>query len=228
VPGFTTGREHQLLSDLELKVCLLADFSPRFVDIREQFPLFSRIETQSLAKRLGIKHPRYPRSSVDMVLTTDFLLTTAGPHKTIVARSVKYQSDLADERTLEKLELEKRYWQERGVQWQLITELDIPQDVWRNVYWLRRGVTESFNDDLERQFTYQLEGAKADETLRELFIRIERRLKITPGQASIIFRHLVWKHTIHVDIHAKLDLAATISSIGLKLPVEGESHASAA
>jgi len=49
-------------------------------------------------------------------MTTDFVLTIKKDLATIYrARTVKYAADLIKARTLEKLEIERRYWQARGV-----------------------------------------------------------------------------------------------------------------
>lgn len=44
----------------------------------------------------------------------------------LVARAIKPCSALDDARTLEKLEIERRFWAEREVDWGIVTEHDLP------------------------------------------------------------------------------------------------------
>src|SRR4051794_29504805 len=73
--GWKTGREHHLMSDLELDFFFILEWSTRVVDIREQFPLLPVEETVAIAQALGIRHPMDMRTKKPIVLTTDFLIT---------------------------------------------------------------------------------------------------------------------------------------------------------
>ena len=190
----TTGRKHQYLSDLELAFHRWADFSPHICDIREQFPLFPVSETKAIAEDLGIRHPVYPRTSVDTVLTTDFVLTLAHDKLTLLARSVKYCKDLRDQRVLENLELEKQYWNRRGIDWRLVTERDMSQVVLKNLSWLCRGLTESYDDQVKQRFLRALTEARPTDTLRGALETAGRRADLNRQQAFVLFQHLVWTH----------------------------------
>jgi hypothetical protein len=117
--GFQTQRTHHLLSDLELAVFLLFDWNPTVIDIREQFPL--RLdETRELAEKAGIRHPEV--GGQIQIMSSDFLVDTNKPDLLRMAIQVKASSDLSDPRTIEKLELERRYWAMKQVPWFLLTE----------------------------------------------------------------------------------------------------------
>ncbi|OBZ16340.1 transposase [Bacillus sp. FJAT-27264] len=73
--GWTTGRRHELLSDIERDYCYLLDYSDDVSDIREQFPLLPLEETKLIAERIGVKHPADPTTGVAIVMMTDFLVT---------------------------------------------------------------------------------------------------------------------------------------------------------
>lgn len=53
-----------------------------------------------------------------------------------LAIAVKKSSDLDDIRTVEKLEIEHRYWMEQGIEWVIITELDFEKARVANVRWV--------------------------------------------------------------------------------------------
>ena len=69
--GRKSQRLHHLLSDLELAILLLLDWSPKILDIREQFPLHVE-DTLRLSSELGIAHSKY--RDVRQVLTSDFVV----------------------------------------------------------------------------------------------------------------------------------------------------------
>ena len=66
-------------------------------------------------------------------MTTDFLITVDGGY---VARTVKPKTELQKLRVREKLEIERRYWLKRNVEWRIITEDEIPNTKIRNIEWL--------------------------------------------------------------------------------------------
>lgn len=136
IKGTKTGRCHQLLSTLELNYLYLLDWSEDVIDIREQYPLDLK-ETIALAKEIEIDHPPKANPAKPVVMTTDFLVTIRQPIGTKeIARTIKYSKDLADLRTLEKLEIERLYWKERNIDWGIVTELDINKTLVKNIKWL--------------------------------------------------------------------------------------------
>ena len=70
------GRIVHLLSDLEWRAFLVAEFMSSVIDIRENFPL-DRVRTRKIAERLGLNHPA-PYVD-DIVMTTDLYLTIKTP-----------------------------------------------------------------------------------------------------------------------------------------------------
>src|SRR5258708_9382854 len=81
VPGWKTeGRDHHLLSNLELYLFYLSNWSRKVVDIREQFPLLSDPkkspleETLAIAAERKIRHPQDNKTKHPIALTTTFLL----------------------------------------------------------------------------------------------------------------------------------------------------------
>ncbi|WP_458410923.1 TnsA endonuclease N-terminal domain-containing protein [Aeromonas caviae] len=107
---FMIGRNmHHLLSDLELAAFLVFEWTSGISDIREQFPL-RREDTRAIAAEHGLRHPSV--RGVDQVMSSDFLVDTAsGPHRQFAVQ-VKRMEAFSDVRTIEKLELERRYWQQ--------------------------------------------------------------------------------------------------------------------
>lgn len=135
VLGRTTGRIHHFLSRNETAFFYILDASDKVIDIREQYPLLPVTETVEIADGLGIRHPRDPVNRYPYVMTTDFVITTGSG---CVARSVKLSSELEKPRVLEKLEIERRYWERRGIEWRIVTEKEIDFQKAGNLEWIYR------------------------------------------------------------------------------------------
>jgi hypothetical protein len=127
IQGWTTGRVHHLFSNLERDYFFLLDWSPLVVDIREQYPLLPLDETLAIAQQIGVRHPTDPKSKHPVVMTTDFVVEIQHHNGQLQqARTVKPASMLDRHRTLEKLEIERLYWQARSIDWGIVTEHEIP------------------------------------------------------------------------------------------------------
>jgi hypothetical protein len=133
VKGNTTGRVHHLMSKVELAYFYILDWSESVTDILEQYPLLDLERAVTIASKAGIKYPTDNVSGYPYVLTCDFMIVTADGQK---ARTVKMVSELGNARTLEKLEIERRYWLEYDVDWGIITEREISFQKAKNIEWL--------------------------------------------------------------------------------------------
>jgi hypothetical protein len=70
-------------------------------------------------------------------MTTDFLLTVNKGKETFeVARTIKMKDKLMDERVLEKFEIEREYWDRKGIQWGIVTEDEIDKIMARNISYI--------------------------------------------------------------------------------------------
>ena len=140
--GYKSRRTHHLFSDLELAVFLALDWSPKTIEIREQFPLQRQL-TVDLAKEVSVKHPE--SSGILQVMSSDFLINSADPDLPKFVLQAKYTSALNDPRTIEKLELERRYWAYKEVPWFLVTERNISSIAFQNIEWLYPDQQKAFD-----------------------------------------------------------------------------------
>ena len=66
-----------------------------------------------------------------LVMTTDFVVDVLRGGKLVTeALAFKPSAELEKPRTLEKLQIERRYWCEQSVPWRIVTELDL--HLWEN------------------------------------------------------------------------------------------------
>ncbi|MBN3812795.1 heteromeric transposase endonuclease subunit TnsA [Paraburkholderia sp. Ac-20347] len=218
VHGLKAGRIHHVLSDLEYRYLVALEFSERVIDIREQFPLLPVASVQDIALRRGIRYPLYAGTTMPFVMTTDFVVTVKSDDGTVseFARTVKYADELAPSnrlaRTLEKLELEKAFWAQRGVDWKLVTETSMSDVMASNLIWLRgcAEIAQELRDDtLQASFVGGIADAGThDRTLSSLLRTVSYRLRMPYPDAVRLFRHLVWHKVLLVDLETPMKVTS--------------------
>ncbi len=211
-----TGRVHHLLSDIEWHMFLMLEFSPRVLDIREQFPL-PRADTQPLAAERSIKHPTYPGTRIPVVMTADFLVVSiVSGKKSLSAFSCKSQADSTNPRTLEKLELERAYFDNLGVAHHLVFDTALPRTKIANLEWLRGGAIDTDSDgyatsDWKRhaeRMIFDMQQRRSSVSLSEFCANFDERTGAQPGTGLRVARSLLWNGQLTTDLNQR-DLAAT-------------------
>ncbi|WP_460312670.1 TnsA endonuclease C-terminal domain-containing protein [Aliiglaciecola aliphaticivorans] len=198
--GHKSKRTHHLLSDLELSVFLMLEWHKQITQIREQFPL-ERDTTRQLADATGIKHPNV--AGVDQYMSSDFLVDSANDNEPRFVLQAKYASALQDPRTVEKLELERRYWQEKGLPWYLITEKDVPAVVTRNINWMYQAQREEADMELALQriefYSHHFEKSPT-KTIIAICKELDAAYDMPLGESLYEVRQLLAKRYFTFDI----------------------------
>ena len=168
-------------------------------------------ETLALAEEIGIRHPTYPGSEDPVVCTTDFLITIRrGSGVVDEAIAVKPCQKLARMRVLEKLELERRYWEKRNTPWHIVTEREIPLTLVENLKWLNPYQRLAGLVSLDRR------GCDPDSCLswsatclaQRSWLRwpkkVDDRLGLTPGISLSVARYLLASRLWRADLSEPL------------------------
>jgi len=208
VASTTTGRVHHLMSNLELQLFYLLDWSDDVTDIREQYPLSDLSEAIKIAEYAQIRYPYDPKSGFPYVMTSDFYVET---RHSINVLSVKPSSELSNLRVREKLEIERRYWLRRGVTWNIITEHEINRTKAANIEWLSQandldafGLSESTQIACTEYFMENY--CDTQTSLLCLFAEIERLFNLAEGMGLNIFKYLAYWKRISFNVEEKFDL----------------------
>ena len=204
--GWTTGRRHQLLSDIERDYFYLLDYCDDVTDIREQFPLLPLEETQMIAEKIGVEHPKDPKTGIPIVMTTDFLITYR--EKTL-ARTVKPSAELENERTIAKFEIERIYWDSRHVDWGIITDLDLPDTFIRNIEWVHK---EFHNEDVPALGIFTIRNLQQmlsarlhnGEVISRACLACDEQLGLDAGTSLALFRHFIARKIWSVDMTERI------------------------
>ena len=210
VKGYVTGRVHHLLSNNELAYFYILDRSELVTDIREQYPLSDLECAVEIAAKAGIKYPTDNTSGYPYILTCDFMITTKEGLK---ARTIKLTSELNNARTLEKLEIERRYWMKIGIDWKIVTERDIPFQKAKNIEWLytAHGINST---DIDSEIQVYAQAMMIRLLLSGSFSIIEssqvveQEFTLMRGMGIQLFKRLVLDRKISINLNQPLDLNA--------------------
>ena len=225
IKGIKTGRQHEFLSDMERNYFYFLEYSDKVQDIREQFPLLPIEDTILIAKELGFEHPKHPETGEFIVMTTDFLVSINYNNKLYeIARTVKSKDDLMNKRVLEKFEIEKQYWEKKGINWGIVTDEEIDKVIANNIS-LVHGYKEisaidSFSDievselkDLIYEFMKRI--IDNEKAMRTICNEFDNEMCLEKGSSLCIFKYLVINKIIQIDITEKINVNKAIASISL-------------
>lgn len=194
VMGWKTEREHHFFSDIEFNYFCLCDWAEDVIDIREQFPL-EREVTLKIADSFNIKHSSDKNTPI--VMTTDFLLTVR-EGKSIVykARTVKPSKELIDLRIIEKFEVERAYWESQGIEWGVVTELDLPNILLNNLKFLHH----SYEVEKEELMVFLSEWKHFDGTLLTNLKAYDTKYNFENGTGISLFKYALTKKILKIDM----------------------------
>ncbi|PKM78427.1 MAG: heteromeric transposase endonuclease subunit TnsA [Firmicutes bacterium HGW-Firmicutes-15] len=227
--GWKTRRVHHMLSDHETRYFYLSEWSNNVIDIREQYPILDRDETMKIAKDLKFRYPHYIGSKTPLVLTTDFVLTLIEDgHKKIIARTIKPIKELKKQRVRELFKIEEKYWAEQGIDWGIVTDLDIPKVLARNIEELHSAAK------LEN-----IEGCSIDELMfmreplldrllsfpnmqiRKILNKTDLETNKLPGTALYLFWHLLATKRMTMELNKPFDIRKPASILDKGVNFEG-------
>ena len=202
--GETTGRIHHLMSQNEKRLFLILDYDPLVSDIKEQYPLPLE-DTLLIAAELGFKHPEM--NGYPFVLTTDFYYCKEGIW---CAVTVKPSEKLSERRILEKFDIEREYYERRGIKWSIMTEKELDNAYADNIWWLRSGASldELIQpSDLRDKIINVFHELYQDTSIpfSELISGIEDECRLRTGTGLQIFKSLVRQGRITINLHDRIN-----------------------
>lgn len=208
--GWKTEREHHLLSDLEFNYLCLCDWADDVIDIREQFPLDREITSQ-ISEELEIEHPKDPKTSTPIVMTTDFFLSVRQGNKLIYkARTLKLAADLSDTRNIGKFEIERWYWERQGIDWAIVTEEELPKVFLNNLKFLR----DSFHiEEYQQLESFLSDWSNFNGSLLENLKAFDRKYNFEVGTGISLYKSALARKFLAINMNNKIDLNESVENI---------------
>ena len=217
VKGIKTGRIHHFLSDIQREYFYLLEFDEANIiyDIRESYPLLDFYDVVQDTQDLNTKYFKDKTTGFPYILTTTFLITIKSPNGGIeyIARSVKAASELERKTTLEKLEMERRYWEVKSIDWSIITEKDINSVKVKNIEWVLSSIHVISDMGLSEQEIIELGAvlqlrlySNKDSSIRSIVTGFEVDYALGEGLGLFLFRYLVAIKAVRLNMNIPIDL----------------------
>lgn len=221
VYGLKTGRIHHLHSDNQYRAFLLFEFNSNVTDIRESYPLLDVQEVIDDKEDLRFDKFADKETKEPYVLTTNFLLTVKDidGNEKYAARTVKNTTELKRKITFEKLEIERRYWLQKNIDWKVITEKQLPRQLAKNIEWVREPLLEGSEGHLNKDelsmllFRFLLENGELP--LKEVLKLFDKAQGLEKGSGLFLFRFLLAKKELRVDMTKTIDMSAKVIDLML-------------
>jgi hypothetical protein len=221
--GWKTGRVHHLFTDSEARFFYLLEWEDSVIDIREHFPLLDYEDWVQDRENLRFDLFTDKKSGIPYVISTSFLITvkTQDGNVRYLARSIKAASELEKRISLERLEIERRYWEARGIDWGIVTNKDIPVIKAKNIEWIHSaryayadaGLSEGDLAELVEAFLLRL--SQSSESIRKTALVFDKDYVLVPGTGMFLFRHLLAVKRIKVNMDEPIDLNRPAYSVDI-------------
>lgn len=225
LPGWQ--REFHFFSRTESELALIYRWLA-VADIREQFPAWPWAHPHPLegapgartdlmpsrglleiAKEAGIDHGEYPGTDIPYPTTIDLMVTVpdpgCGPY--LIATAVKPLGKLKDGqkafRTLERLELQRRFCLDLDIPFMIRDSSAYTDRLITNLRWLSPSavVPRSYaSDALIRNFTDEFNSRANGCPIREVLAKLQDMFRLRKSTAQFLFFHGAWTGAIDVDL----------------------------
>lgn len=211
--SYKTKKIHHLQSDNQLRFFLILEWINQVKDIQENVELkdleltIDNIENLRLDKFTNKENQLYQ-------LHTNFLVSIIGNNgEWQVAISVKSLSELERKTVIEKMEIERRYWKEKGIRFYVITEKEIDKQFVENIKWAREAFIDKSienKEELKEKLYYFLQEYKEKRIMNALN-NFDEEEKLKEGTALFILRYLIAVKEVEINMKEKLDLNDSIN-----------------
>lgn len=137
----------------------------------------------------------------------------SGCNTALKAWTVKYVSDLDDERVIEKFEIERRYWERQGIDWSIITELESNKTLADNIKFVRNyydldtcGLFSDFTPIQISNYTSQLAKRLCGDNIvvRNVCNIFDKEMGFQDGMSLALFKHLAITRQIGLDMKSQM------------------------
>jgi len=209
IPMEALTRTAHVHSGLERALFLIQEYLYDILEYKDQCPMDRGI-TQGCAAALGVKHPVDDKTGVPVVMTIDAVITTRtrDAQPVTVAYDVKPEEELLKLRVQEKLSITSAYCAHVGIPYVLFTERSATDDYIKNIDDVRAKREHHLEDlpvsDLftrhPRVMASELRDGPNASTLLEFCQSYDARHSLPTGTGIRLLKHLVWNHSVRVDL----------------------------
>lgn len=206
-----------LQSDNQLRLFLMLEWDEYVQEIKVNVALDDLEKNLFNIDNLRLDRFKNKESGELYTLHTNFLiiLKTDRGIEEHVAISVKSTSELERKTVIEKLEIERRYWEVKGVRFAIITDEEIDRQLADNIMWARETVTDkSVRDkvELSEKLYYFLQEHQMEQA-KEALLYFDDKEKLKSGTGLFLFRYLIADKQIEVNMKKSIDLGRKVGDL---------------
>ncbi|SDP35779.1 TnsA endonuclease C-terminal domain-containing protein [Clostridium gasigenes] len=206
-----------LQSDNQLRLFLMLEWDEDVVDIKVNVELNDLEKNLSNIDNLRLDKFKDKKTEKQFLLHTNFLVSFKRYRgiEELTAISVKSTSELKRKTVIEKLEIERRYWEAKGVRFAIITEKEIDRQMADNILWVREMRSDKSlrnKEELAEKLYYLIEE-KRMKRVNEILQEFDKREDIKEGTGLFLFRYLIADKQIVVNMKKCIDLSEKINKL---------------
>lgn len=216
IKGWKTNRTHHFLSLLELHYFYTLEWAMSVVDIREKYLLPPK-DTIRICERLGMKHPMDMKTRQPQMMWTDFLIDVrVNDTVKLVAVAVIPESQLRKKREIEKLEIQRMFWHDKGIEFSIATQKQIPPALVSNVAWIHKALHLKDIKGLDETLLWNIEPilfealGNSYQAFPKVAQQVDDVFKLRRGTCLWIIRHLIANRIWTIDMLVKKDLSKAL------------------
>ena len=231
VPDFENkGQDKRVLSNNERLYAYILMFDDRILCSKEQYPLLPIERSIAIAKRLKIRHPKYPGTNVDVVMTSDFYCGKFDGNEVVYSikddEKIKLLTDRQKKNLENKEKIQRAFWESKGIKYHLIHSSSYKNSVFaRNLVKLAKSLTIPFELELIRKrwlksFALCLRNTSA-RRLSFLLNAASESMGIEYQQSVTLFKHCLWHKLIKANLNIHLRFENLVSDFDIKVVAHG-------
>lgn len=212
IPGAKVRRTVHTFSYLERALFLYLEFQENFLGFDEQWPM-DRGVTLGAASTLRIRHPRYPKTAIPVVMTLDGVahMRDEDGQVRLAGWDVKPARQLLKKRVAEKLSLHKAFCAHVGMPHYVFTENSVSRNVIRNIDWIRMSQPKAGEvESVAGLFTShplemleQLTACRTRPAITHFCAQYDAANYLERGTGLRIIKFLLWHRRVEVNLEAK-------------------------
>ena len=212
-----TKRIHHLQSDIQLNIFLILEWIDSVEDIVENYELIDLMEHLNNIENLRIDKFFDNKRSETYKMHTNFLISvrTNDSGLKFVALSTKSKSELERRTVIKKMEIERRYWTDKNVEFYVLTDGEINKTLVKNIRWVRETlIDEAIRDKEELSLSlYKLLMKNKLETISYVLEKNDYIEELREGTSLFLFRYLIGNKKIRINMMEEINLNRKVGEI---------------
>lgn len=202
----------------------MLEWEDTVIDIREHYPLLDVEDT--IKEKADLRFDLFidKDSGVPYVINTNFLITVKNndANNLYIARTVKMATELEKKNTLERLEIERRYWTAKNVDYGIVTQKQIFNIFSKNIEWVHPSLYSYQDRGFSQEDMMYMSGVLIERlvdsthSIRKITSDFDKEFNYESGTGLFVFKFLIASKQIDIDMMSPIDINTGSPEICIK------------